>query len=111
MRLNKFLLIGIAALSIVGAAPANAAGVGQALQGIAQATGDGTVGKLISGTFYGNTSNGPGTPSNSPGPWTCGGGPGCTGSTVAGGSMGDFLPHGSSDFANGKDPGPTFATN
>lgn len=91
MRLNKFLLIGIAALSIATAAPAYAAGIGQGLQDFAQATGDGTVGKLISSTIYGNTSNGPGTPSWSPGPHVCGTPGDCAGPTADGSSMGGII--------------------
>ncbi len=80
----------------------------------------GTVGPLISGDIYGNTSNPSGngngvTPSWSPGPWACNYDPSCAGTTLPGASMGDTLApiasdgHAQPNFANGKTPGPVFS--
>lgn len=117
----------IAAAALLGAAalalPAQAAGVGQALKAMAQAAGEPSVGSLISGVIYGNTSNPSGNgngvlPSLSPGPWTCTNPSDCAGPTTAGGSMGEFIApivsggNGSPDFANGGNgpgTGPDFS--
>jgi hypothetical protein len=76
---------------------------------------DGTQGCLISGFFYGNTSNsrpdGNGVISSwSPGPWACDYSDGsCAGSTNPGISVGEFIAptqsdgHANPDFANGND--------
>ena len=83
----------------------------------------GSVGPLVSGFIYGNTSNPSGNgegvlPSLAPGPWACdydGNGGSCYGPTLAGGSMGDYLAPvasgavASPDFANSKDTGPDFS--
>jgi hypothetical protein len=108
------------ALCLLGlsAGQASAAGVGQVLQGLA---GDDSVGSLISGEIYGNTSNPSGNgngvlPSLSPGPWACTDSSDCSGPTSPGGSMGEFIAplvsgHASPNFANGKTPGPDFSGN
>jgi hypothetical protein len=80
----------------------------------------GTVGPLISGVIYGNTSNPSGNgsgvlPSFSPGPWICGNPADCAGPTDPGGSMGTFIAPIASDgqatpvFANGNDPDIDFS--
>jgi hypothetical protein len=80
----------------------------------------GSIGPLISGTIYGNTSNPSGNgngvlPSLSPGPWKCNGSDCSAQPTAAGGSMGDFLSpvasdgNSNSNFANDKSPGPDFS--
>src|SRR5688572_20817741 len=74
----------------------------------------GTVGPMISGEIYGNTSNPSGNgngvlPSLSPGPWVCGNPADCAGPTDPGGSIGTFIAPIASDgqaapvFANGND--------
>ncbi len=111
-----FLFVMMLAFSVT----VKAAGVGQGLQLIAALSGQGNVGGLISGVIYGNTSNPSGNgngvlPSLSPGPWRCTNPFDCAGPTTAGGSMGDFISpltsdgNSSSDFANGKTPGPDFS--
>ncbi|MES2007137.1 MAG: hypothetical protein V4436_03440 [Patescibacteria group bacterium] len=98
MRFRSFLLIGIASLGIAASSPSFAAGnaVGKTLQGLAALTGDRTVGNLISGTIYGNTSNPSGNgngvlPSWAPGPHVCGTPGDCAGETGNGSSMGGLI--------------------
>lgn len=101
-----------AALAVATISPAVAA-PGEIGDGFSSAD-PGTVGPLISGVIYGNTSNPSGhgsgvLPSFSPGPWICGNPLDCAGPTDPGSSMGDFLAPvasdgtASPDFANGND--------
>jgi hypothetical protein len=104
-----------------GASSSAGVGGGGAIGEIFSSAPPGTVGPGISGEIYGNTSNPSGMgngvlPSLSPGPWVCGDSADCSAEpTAPGGSMGDFLApiasdnHASSEFANGKDPGPDFS--
>ena len=96
--LRSFLLISVASLSLSFAAGPSLAGnaVGKVLQDLAVLTGDGTVGNLISGTIYGNTSNPSGNgngvlPSWAPGPHVCGTPGDCAGPTGNGSSMGGLI--------------------
>ncbi|MFZ2522622.1 MAG: hypothetical protein WAX44_03885 [Minisyncoccia bacterium] len=118
--MKKYVFSLVLAFAFLLSNTASAAGVGQGLQDLATLLGQDSVGQLISGVIYGNTSNPSGNgngvlPSLSPGPWRCTNPLDCAGPTTAGGSMGDFISpltsggNSSSDFANGKTPGPDFS--
>ena len=116
----KTRILGVAlgaALAAASIVPAFAAGPVGTLFSSAD---PGTVGPLISGVIYGNTSNPSGNgsgvlPSYSPGPWVCGTPSNCAGPTNPGGSMGTFLAPLASGgqaapvFANGNDPNIDFS--
>ncbi len=113
MNIKKFLA-GAAAGTAVFASIATPAFAAGEVGGIFSSADPGTVGPVISGVIYGNTSNPSGNgngvlPSWSPGPWVCGNPADCEGPTNPGGSMGDFLAPlasggvASPDFANSND--------
>ena len=106
-------LIAFVAIAMFLVVPIAAADQGAIGDGFSSAD-PGTVGPLVSGVWYGNTSNPSGNgegvlPSLAPGPWVCDYDPGCDGPTDPGGSVGDFLSptasggNSSSEFANGND--------
>ncbi len=117
---RRIVAVGLACAAVLAIGVASAsAGQNSVGAGFSSAE-PGTVGPGISGEIYGNTSNPSGKgegvlPSLSPGPWACDYDPDCSGPTLPGSSMGDLLSpaasegHSSSEFANGKTPGPDFS--